>query len=134
MGIFDKKNKQTLVEGAVGLVKNIRTMVDESQLTKEEAVKYNITIANAAAQFAKDTMNENTVRSVTRRLLAVATVIYFFVLTTGLIIMGKYDPKWYETSKDLVIQFRLPEAFIAIIIFFFGGYILKQYTGRDKTK
>ena len=134
MGIFDKKNKQTIVEGAVGLVKNIRSMIDESQLTKEEAVKFNIRIADAAAQFAKDTMNENTIRSVTRRILAISTVIYFFVLTTGLIIMGKFDKEWYVITKELIIDFKLPEAFIAIIVFFFGGYILKQYTGRDKSK
>lgn len=134
MPLFGNKNKETIVEGAVGLVKNIRVMIDESQLTKEEAAKINVQIAKDAAQFAKDTMNENTIRSITRRTLAVSMAIYFLLLTTALIIMGKFDKAWYEMSKELVIEFRLPEAFIAVIVFFFGGYILKQYTGRDKNK
>lgn len=134
MGLLGRKNKTTLVDGVVGLIKNVRVMIDESQLTKEEAAKINVQIANAAAEFAKATMSENTVRSVTRRILAISMVIYFLLLTTALVIMGKYDKEWYEMSKQLVIEFRLPEAFIAVIVFFFGGYILKQYTGRDKNK
>ncbi len=131
MGLFGK-NKETVINGAVKLVGNIRGMIDDSTLTKEEAAKYNIKIADAAAKFATDTMNENTIRSITRRLLAVISVIYFYVLTLGLIIMGKYDNEWYLATKELIIEFRLPEAFIVIIAFFFGAHLIRSYQGGKK--
>ena len=126
MGIF-KKDKSTIIEGAVKLVGNVRKMIDDSKLTSQEA-------ADATAQFVKDTLSENTERSRTRRSIAVDTIRFFFALIVFLIVVWKFDTAWFDASKDLIIEFKLPVAFLMVMGFFFGGYYLtgaiKNYRKR----
>ena len=131
-GIFSGKNKDTIVEGAVGLVKNIRTMIDEAQLTHEEAVKYNAKIADASAEFVKATLQENTVRSTTRRSIAVEFMRFFYILTIGVIVLWKFDPLWGEFVRKLIVDFQFGWAFVAIVVFFFGAHTLRTAVGKTK--
>lgn len=121
------KNKETVVNGAVGLVKNIRGMIDDSTLTAEERVKYNISLADATAEFAKSTLNENTERSRTRRAIAVTTIYFFYFLTLVMIVLWKYDSAWFDAVKELLVEFKYPTILIMIMAFFFTGYYLNKF-------
>ena len=130
MSIF-KKDKSAIIKGAIDLVGNVTKMIDDSKLTSQEA-------AAATAQFVKDTLSENTERSRTRRSIAVDTIRFFFLLTIFLIVVWKFDPLWFEASKNLIIEFKLPVAFLMVMAFFFGGYYLnggiKAYRKRRRDK
>ena len=129
-----KKDKSSVVKGAIEVVKGVRLMIDEGQFTKEEAAKLNIEAAQGVIKFNTDTMNESTDRSQARRTIAVHSLYFFYFLIIALMGMWKFDQKWYEASLELILAFKLPTAFIMIMAFFFGGYYIKQFIGRSKKK
>jgi uncharacterized membrane protein (DUF485 family) len=114
---FLGKDRTKVVEGTVKLVGDVTKMIDDSKLTTQEK-------ADATAQFVKDTLSENTERSKTRRSIAVETIRFFYLLIIFMIISWRFDPEWFNAVKALVIEFKLPIAFIMIMAFFFGGYYL----------
>ncbi len=122
-----KKNKTTIVEGVVNLVTGVRGMIDDKNFTPEEKARFDAKTAEGAAQFVKDSLSENTERSITRRSVAVTTVRYFYLLIAALIIMWKFDSAWFNATKELIIDFYLPQAFLLIMTFFFGGHYLNKY-------
>ena len=126
------KNKETVIQGAVGLVKDIRGMVDDKNFTDEERARFNTKIADSVAEFAKSTLSENTERSKARRLISIVSVYFFYFLIIALIVLWKFDSAWYDASLKLIIDFKLPIAFIMIMAFFFGGYYTNKFLGNKK--
>jgi hypothetical protein len=135
MGLFGK-DKSTVVKGAVDLVGNIRGMIDDSKFTAEEKARFNIQIADATAEYAKATLSENTERSKARRHIAIVSIYFFYFLVMTLLILWRFAPEWFEAAKQLIVEFKLPTAFIMIMAFFFGGYYLNKLpninTGKNK--
>lgn len=132
MGWLIGKNKTTVVNGAVDLVKGIRKMVDDTKFTSEEAARMNIEAANAISQFAKDTLTENTDRSKTRRQIATFYIYFFCGLVVSVIGIWKFESEWAEFALKIIDQLSLGWAFIAVIAFFFGAHLMRQYTGQSK--
>ncbi len=134
------KNKDKIIDTALGAVKGIGKFIDEQKFTTEEAAVFNKGTAEASAQFVKDTLSENTERSKTRRSIAVDYVRFFCLLVVGVIILKiveQYVPRIdgaAEFAKDVIIEFKLAFAFVAVIVFFFGGHYLRQYQGQAKKK
>lgn len=129
MRIFRKKDKTTIVEGVVKLVTGVRGMIDDKNFTSEEKARFDKETASNAAGFVKDTLSESTERSKARRSVAIDTVRFYFALIIFLIVSWKFDPLWFDAVLNLVIEFKLPVAFIMIMAFFFGGYYLNKFTG-----
>lgn len=133
MGLFGK-NKETVVKGAVDLVKDIRGMVDDKNFTAEERSRYYAKMGDATAEFAKATMSENTIRSRARRHIAVLSIYFFYFLFLLLVGLWKFDPAWFVATKELAIEFKFPIAFIMIMAFFFGGYYLNKVIPDAKSR
>ena len=125
------KDKTTVVEGAVDLVKGIRGMIDDSKFTDEERARFNIQLADATAEFAKNTLSENTIRSQARRHIAVLSIYFFYGLFLLLAVLWKFDPEWFKATKDLATEFNFPIAFVMIMAFFFGGYYLNKFIPQE---
>lgn len=134
LGLFSPKDKSTVIKGAVDLVGNVRSMIDDSKFTTEEAMRANIEVADKMAQFVGDTLSENTERSKTRRLIAVMFMAFFIFLVFVLIIAWKFDKDWAEFIYKVMIDLNLAIAFITVIGFFFGSYMFRQYIGQTKNK
>ena len=132
LGIISKKDKSTVIKGAVDLVGNVRGMIDDSNFTKEEAMRANIEIADKMAAFVGDTLSENTERSKTRRSIAKYYMYFFSAIVVAISVLRKIDPEWAEFVKGLIRELYLGEAFLAVIGFFFGSYMFSQYIGRNK--
>jgi len=126
------KDRSTVIKGAVDLVSNVRGMIDDKNFTAEERARVDSQIANAAGKFAIDTLGESTERSIARRSLAVNTVYFFYFLSLLLIILWKFDQEWFIAAKDLIVEFKLPVAFLMVMAFFFGGYYVSKFAGKDK--
>ena len=129
-----KKDRSTIVNGAVDLVKNVRGMIDDSKLTDEERMRYHAANAQAASDFVKDTMAENTERSRARRAIAIFLVYFFCSLVVVLMILWKFDKEWFVAGKDMVVAFDLHWAFLAVITFFFGSHVLRGYQQKNIEK
>jgi hypothetical protein len=106
MGIFSKINPMKVLGG-------VAKFTDESFLSREEVQK-------AIAQHAKDTLNESTPRSLTRRYIAVCIIaswLLFLIMAASL----------YWFSQDyaafvLGIAKEMWSIIVTIVIFYFGGY------------
>ena len=92
--------------------------------------------AKLTAQFVKDTLGENTIRSKTRRFIAVALItntILLFWVCVFLAIKGMNES--INLILDVAGEFNFGWAFITIIVFFFGGYYLKdKFINNKKDK
>lgn len=129
-----KNDKSTIVKGAVDLATGIRGMIDDSKLTDEEKVRYNAQMNENIMQFAKDTMAENTDRSIARRQIAVFLVYFYSVLVVALMVLWKFDVEWFKAAKEMLVTFWFPEAFLAVITFFFGAHIVRGWPSSQKSK
>lgn len=138
--ILGGKNKDKIIDTALGAVKGIGKFIDEQRFTTEEAAIFNKGTAEASAQFVKDTLSENTARSKTRRSIAVDYVRFFCIMVVCIIIIKiteQYVPGLTgaaEYAKGVIVDFNLHYAFLTIIAFFFGGHYLRQYQGQAKKK
>ena len=106
-------------------MKDIRGMVDDKNFTDEERARFNTKIADSLAEFANNSLSENTERSKARRSIAIVSIYFFYFLVIALIVLWKFDPLWFEAAKTIIIEFQLPFAFIAIIGFFFGAHLMR---------
>lgn len=126
------KNQSKIVDGAVKVVDNVFGLIDKKKFTEQEASRFNLETAEAAAQFVKETLNESTERSITRRQIAVIYIAFFCALVLFVIIAWKFDRDWGVFILNVIRELQLGWAFMAVIAFFFGAQILRQYTGQKK--
>ena len=135
MGIFGLlgKDRSKIIDGGLAAIKGVGKFIDERNMTTEEAAQYNMGVAEASADFTKDSLSENTERSKTRRKIAVFIIYFFCAMVVGLIALkiSGFDAA-ADYAKGLVIEFNLHWAFIAVIGFFFGTHTLRSYKGQAK--
>lgn len=117
-GLFEGKIK-------VGkLVEDISSGVDKLAFTTEEKADYNAKQADNLAQYTKDTLSENTIRSKARRLIAIL-IIANAIITIWFSIILKLlgiDPLFVLEIFTTVFG---SGAVIMVLTFFFGGYYAK---------
>ena len=115
--------------------KKITNMVDESKLTKEEQIKYNIQIADKTAEFYASTLQENTLRSKTRRFMAYSIVIFFMSLViTAIIFKAQYKTDIADYIFKQRNELKIDTAFITVVFFFFGSYLAGSIIDKTKKK
>ena len=102
------------------IVKGAMNAADALHFSAEEKVTYILEVSKLAIQHAKQTIGESSIRSMTRRALAImfcGTFLYFLIFAA---MAWRWNPKWalhvFECAK--VLQ----NPVIAIILFFFGSY------------
>jgi hypothetical protein len=118
---------------AADIFKGFRDGVDAMAFTKEEIAGLNVKLADKLADYAKDTLSENTERSKTRRFLAKFITFNFFGafwLLVVLLLLGKN----IDLILKLIGAFNLGTLMLMVGAFFFGGYYLKQYQKEKKNK
>lgn len=124
-GVKSVFGKSTLDVGKV--FDTITNKMDDWKFTDEERSRYNKEAADAMATFAKETLNESTERSASRREIARLIIyIYLLICVVGLVFL------FVNTNiVKLIIEFcnemYLTAAFIAVIAFFFGGYYMDKF-------
>ena len=116
MSILSKINPMKVLSGVGGFI-------DESLLSKEEVQK-------AITEHYKNTLQESTPRSLTRRYIAVAIIAVFLLLLVGSAIAYIFNEQYADFLFDLIKE--IFGIVLTIIIFYFGGY----YGGKmlDKKK
>ena len=102
----------------------IATGTDKLFFTQEEKSELNVMLADKVAEYAKNTLSENTVRSRTRRYISIAIITVFLLLTITYTIASMLGMET-DIIKDLLFDSPLSTSFIMVLAFFFGGYYLK---------
>ena len=108
-----------------GLLEGIGKGIDKANFTKEERADFNLKVADKAADFVGNTLSENTIRSKTRRKIAIFVVYNDFAIFWLCVIL-KFLEKDIKPIIELVKVFNLSVALIVVLSFFFGGYYLKN--------
>lgn len=106
---------------AMDSVKGIGNWIDEKDFTAEEKSKANLETAQNYLEFIKLTINENSLRSVTRRWLAwgiTGFILFWASVCMVLAMLGKEEK--VTAMIEVVNAFSLGWAFVAVCTLYFG--------------
>ena len=121
LGSHDGFEKVSKMASAVG------EFIDEQEFTKEEKAKHNIAIAEAMQKFVSSTAGENTVRSQTRRHMALAvmaTFLFWFSVQIILHIFGLEDSATFIREQITAAPFSYLVGGVGA--FFFGSHLVRS--------
>ena len=117
-------------------ISQLAGIADKYSFTNEERAEFNKGMADATVEYTKLTMSENTVRSKTRRIIAVMIMAIWSFLVLLCAICWKIDPLWADHVLKLIGL--ISGISLSVTAFFFGGYYLKgpiqAFTNRFKRK
>lgn len=104
--------------------------IDKAFYTKEEKAINANKIMDAQLEFFKTTMSESTIRSVTRRVIAIMIMALFSFAFLFTVLVWKYDPGWAEHCIKTVKTFSIGELTFMVGVFFFGSHALASFVKR----
>ena len=119
------KTAENLLDKENGLLVQVGGFVNDLHLSDSERLEYNKQIADAAAEFSKSTMSENTVRSRTRRAIAIAWIRVELFLVLLSVASWPYSEEYAAFVFSIAVSTLMLGGTWAVIGFFFGGYYLK---------
>jgi len=130
---------KSIIKGGIDIgdtANNLLSKLDDSKFTEQEKAGYNKQMADATAEFYKLTLNENTVRSRTRRKIAIMIIKnYLVVLWLFVLLWGANQFTTLEIDLNMLIEiiklFNIVTAFIMILAFFFGGYYAQKFKKKE---
>lgn len=106
--------------------------IDKTFYTKEEKADMMKKLTELDFERLKLMYSENTTRSITRRWIAIFIMALYSILTiSGIIVFGLGNTELATFIKDLLLG-DLGTAFISIIIFFFGNYVINNLIDKKK--
>ena len=105
---------------------------DTLRFSNEERAEFNLKMADRLAEYAKDTLSENTIRSKARRHIALIVVYTFIVLLIAAIVLHFVDPEKSKFLIEIISGSPISTGFIMVLAFFFGGYYLKNVSFVNK--
>lgn len=129
-GIFSsKKNTETVVDTAAGVVDGIKRGIDALVLTDEERIKYTQKGAEQFLQFMDFVAKENTEQSKARRELAKMTFkVYFALLLIGVTVYGFNT----EMAKFIFeVAGEITWLVTAVAALYFGPHQLSKVWTKD---
>ncbi|MCP3924496.1 MAG: hypothetical protein GY714_18135 [Desulfobacterales bacterium] len=87
-------------------------------------------IATTHIKLMEATASETTTRSITRRIVAIFVMILTFISMFSMGLVWKLDKEWALFMLELVKHFQIGVAFISVIFFFFGNYLIGKFTKK----
>lgn len=139
---MDRKDKKmswltnifTSSEKAVEIAGNIANAsiagIDKIIFTDEERAEMGIKRMQTWLEVQKALAEENSIRSITRRIVAVTMIGLFGLLLLSGAVLYRVDPGWSEFLLKLCGQ--MFEVVLLIVIFYFGWYGVKGVVGEAK--
>ncbi len=114
------------------LVESVTKGIDKLAFTKEERSDFNMKTADKMAEFIGNTLSENTVRSKTRRHIALLVIYLFIILVLSAIVLSFFDKEASEFIFTVIKDSSIQTGFIMVLAFFFGGYYMKGISLNKK--
>lgn len=124
MGFWDfiKENKIDLNS----IIGDLSKGVDALAFTPEERAEFNIKLADKLAAYVEGTMNENSIRSKTRRMISFIIIGAFLILVFLAVVLSIFAPENAQFVTELSSNSVMTTAFIMVLAFFFGGYYMEK--------
>lgn len=133
---WNKSIDMGIFKGKLDINKSVETVtsaMDKIFFTDEEKADHFIKIADKTVEFYGKTLDENTVRSKTRRAIAIMIIAFSIVTMLFWLVMG-YLGKDTSYITEAILTFNMPMVFITVVAFFFGGYYMKNISLRSDRK
>ena len=135
---------KSVVETGQMALRGIGTYIDERSFTEEEKSKAHAESVNSYLAWLKVTLSENSIRSVTRRVLAWGITLEILLLVNvcvAVTIWDHYHPRAVAAGDDaetvamkivnIANAFNLGEALVAVLIAYFGVQWLRTHKGAS---
>jgi len=107
-------------------------MLDNAFYTDQEKASNAIKFSDAWLQIQIATANENSIRSISRRLLAWAIMFVFLLLILAAAVLWGFDPKYSEFILKLISDTELGWLTVGVGIFYFGTFGVGTYLRKKK--
>lgn len=121
-----QKGSDNVMKAASG----IGSWIDEQKFTDQERATYNAEMVGKFGDYLKNTIDENTERSRSRRDIAL-WVIRFEIFLLGFSVLAfKFDEPWAAYAFKVATSHPLNYLVLGIGAFFFGAHIVRTYQGK----
>ena len=117
---FDTADKAA--DAGLSIIDGVKSGIDMLVLTPEEEIVYKQKGMELYLEHQKLNMDQNSERSKARREIAKAIVYYVLFMSTATCIIWRFDSEWATFIKDLMVEWKIGFAFVAVIVFYFGYY------------
>jgi hypothetical protein len=116
------------IVGAVAdTVKSGVSMIDKAFYTDQEKAENAMRFTNTWLKIQQATANENSIRSITRRILAWAIMGTFLALVVSACIIYCFNPAWAIYIKNTIQETQLGWLTVGVGVFYFGTYGIGSY-------
>lgn len=111
-----------VVDTVADTVKSGMGMLDNAFYTEQEKAENAGKVMNTWLEIQKATAQENSIRSITRRILAWLIMGLFLLLVLAACIIWKFDAGWAEYTLSVVGKTNLSYLAMIVGFFYFGSY------------
>ena len=123
-----------IVSSVANTVKDGMSLIDKWGYTTQEKAENATKMMELWIGIQKATAQENSIRSVTRRILAWTILGTFLFLILMACALWKVDPKWAGYIKDIIIEVQLGYLALLVGFFYFGSYAISGHLFSKKKK
>jgi len=106
--------------------------IDKLWFTDEEKAEASGKVLGLVLERVKMAIGESSVRSMTRRLVALTFCIPFVVMSLFAIAIYKFDKEWATFALSVAVSWKY--IMVAIVLWFFGSYGIGYIMDRKKGK
>lgn len=125
-GLFgSSKNVETAVELAADSVRGVGTWIDEQAFTDEEKSKAFFRAAEMQMEFIQKAQDENSIRSITRRIMAWAVMGTFLLFLISGAALYEYNPEYSQFLLRTATESMLGELTLGVSVFYFGVHLMR---------
>ncbi len=110
---------------------HIASGLDKLNFSPQERAGHNLKVLNLALDFMKENKDQNSIRSVARRTIAVLWIRFYLLMILGSLVAFYFDKiKLAEMMKEYVVL--MGTGTLVILGFFFGVHLLRGFVGNIK--
>ena len=129
---WSQKTQDNILDKDSGLISQAGAWIGNQDFTEEDRAEHNAAIAKGVTDFAVATLNENTVRSQSRREIAFLWVKAQVYLVFLCVIVAPLDDSLYMKYKELALSDLMTYGTTAVFLFFFGSYGIARFNETKK--
>ena len=113
-------------------ITGIGSWIDKRKFTDQERAEYSVKGLDMYIRINETLATENTIRSITRRYLALAIIGVFLMIIIFSIAIFRFDPEWSAFSLSTVKDTQLGLLVAGVGFIYFGSYAWSYLKKKDK--
>lgn len=116
-----------VVDTVADTVKSGMGMLDNAFYTDQEKAVDAGKIMETWLKIQGATASENSIRSITRRILAWLIMGVFLFLVVSACVIWRFSPEWAMYIKSIIVDVQIGYLAMIVGFFYFGAYSVGQY-------